>query len=68
MSSFGHPLVGDFLYGDREEQMPRQALHSWKLSFVHPITGEFLEFVSPLPSDMQKYMKERAKNEVSDDT
>ena len=52
MSSFGHPLIGDFLYGSREEQMPRQALHSWKLSFVHPIMGRPMEFVSPLPPDM----------------
>lgn len=56
MSSFGHPLIGDFLYGSREEQMPRQALHSWKLSFVHPIMGRPMEFVSPLPPDMQKYI------------
>ena len=60
MSSFGHPLIGDFLYGSREEQMPRQALHSWKLSFVHPIMGRPMEFVSPLPPDMQKYIGDRS--------
>lgn len=60
MSSFGHPLIGDFLYGRREEQMPRQALHSWKLSFVHPIMGRPMEFVSPLPPDMQKYIGDRS--------
>ena len=60
MSSFGHPLIGDFLYGSREEQMPRQALHSWKLSFVHPIMGRPMEFVSPLPPDMQKYKGDRS--------
>ena len=60
MSSFGHPLIGDFLYGSREEQMLRQALHSWKLSFVHPIMGRPMEFVSALPPDMQKYIGDRS--------
>ncbi len=59
MSALGHPLAGDFLYGTREGGMPRQALHSWKLSFLHPVTGREMEFTSPIPEDMEHFMKER---------
>lgn len=56
MSYIGHPLPGDFLYCPGDRSMDRQPLHSWKLSFVHPITGENMEFVQPLPEDMRAYM------------
>jgi len=32
----------------------RQALHAWKLGFIHPVTGERLDFESEMPSDMKK--------------
>ena len=35
------------------ELINRQALHAWKLSFRHPITGEELHFMAPLPEDME---------------
>ena len=35
----------------------RQALHAWKLSFPHPMTGEPMEFTAPLPEDMQALLK-----------
>ena len=38
--------------------MERQALHSYKLSFSHPITGEALSFTAPLPEDMQSLFPE----------
>jgi 23S rRNA pseudouridine1911/1915/1917 synthase len=38
----------------------RQALHAWKLSFPHPMTGEPMEFTAPLPPDMQKLIPEEA--------
>lgn len=53
MKYIGHPLLGDFLYNPQNHDMSRQALHSWKLAFVHPITGELLEFEAPLPEDMR---------------
>ncbi len=63
----GHPLVGDGLYGPRsndfpdpdmlhienEDKISRQALHACKLGFYHPITNEWMEFFSEMPSDMQ---------------
>ena len=52
MQSIGFPLVGDYLYNPDMEYIHRQALHSWKLSFIHPITGKLMEFEAPLPDDM----------------
>ena len=53
MASLGCPLTGDFLYGREErEVIPRPALHSYRLSFRHPITLERLDFTCPLPEDM----------------
>jgi len=60
MSSIGHPLVGDTLYNPRERSgeagsrgIGRQALHSWRLSFHHPMTGDTMDFEQPLPEDMR---------------
>jgi len=55
MTSIGHPLVGDFLYNPRNEGMTRQALHAWKLSFVHPITKKRLELEASIPEDMKTF-------------
>ncbi|UHA74107.1 RluA family pseudouridine synthase [Paenibacillus sp. 481] len=51
----GHPLVGDPMYsrGTRGITMDGQALHAATLGFVHPATGESLEFTAPLPEDME---------------
>ena len=55
MSSIGHPLIGDFLYHPTSTELPRQALHSHKLEFIHPITGQPMSFVAPLPKDMADF-------------
>ena len=53
MASIGHPLVADVLYGGvNTAGMQRQALHAWRLAFVHPMTGAALDFQIPLPADM----------------
>ena len=54
MKHIGHPLVGDWLYNPSSAEMSRQALHSYRLSFVHPITNENMEFMAELPDDMRK--------------
>lgn len=54
MRHVGYPLIGDFLYNPDYRFMERQALHSYKLSFRHPITGAPLSFTAPLPEDMQR--------------
>lgn len=53
MSSRRHPLVADALYGGAPLLgMTRQALHAARLGFVHPVSGESLQFEAPLPADM----------------
>lgn len=53
MKHIGHPLPGDFLYNPDYSIIKRQALHSYKLSFHHPISGKFMEFIAELPDDMK---------------
>lgn len=48
-----HPVLGDTLYGNSSNLINRQALHSYKLTFTHPITKNKLTITAPLPSDMQ---------------
>jgi len=58
MAHLGHPLTGDFLYGREDHSLiPRPALHSHRLSFLHPITGERHRFEVPLPEDMAALLK-----------
>jgi 23S rRNA pseudouridine1911/1915/1917 synthase len=52
LASIGHPLEGDTVYAGRGPRIfERQALHAWRLSFVHPASGETVSFESPLPAD-----------------
>ena len=57
MSYIGHPLIGDTLYGEKSSIINRQALHCYKLSFLHPITKKHLKFCSNLPNDMLNLIK-----------
>lgn len=58
MAHLGCPLVGDFLYGVEDpDRIPRPALHSAFLRFLHPISGNWLEFRQELPQDMQNLLK-----------
>ncbi len=59
MAYIGHPLVGDTMYGTDETFLPRHALHCSEMAFAHPLTGEPLHFVSPLPPDMERLFRER---------
>lgn len=59
MASVGHPLVADALYGGQVAAgMTRQALHAFRLAFVHPLTQQAMEFRSPLPRDMRAALTE----------
>ncbi len=51
MSSIGHPLLGDEVYGSGKNpwHLQGQALHAMILGFIHPHTGEYMEFQAPLP-------------------
>jgi len=67
LSSIGHALLGDPLYGRPNSQVRevlkrlnfhRQALHAATLGFFHPVTGDQLRFTSDLPSDMEELIDE----------
>ncbi len=57
MKHIGHPLPGDFLYNPDYSVIKRQALHSHKLNFLHPITKKPMEFIADLPTDMKKIIE-----------
>jgi 23S rRNA pseudouridine1911/1915/1917 synthase len=62
MSYIGHPLIGDTVYGYRnnESHIGGQALHARRLCFNHPVTGEYMEFEAALPTyfaDLLEYLR-----------
>ncbi|XRG79307.1 RluA family pseudouridine synthase [Rossellomorea sp. GAMAL-10_SWC] len=57
MSSIGHPLIGDDLYGGNTDRLKRQALHSYQLSFVHPIDHTEKNFEIALSADLERLLK-----------
>jgi 23S rRNA pseudouridine1911/1915/1917 synthase len=59
MSSIGHPLLADTLYGGTHTpNLQRQALHAYKLGFIHPVTGESLQFRRDLPPDLTQALSD----------
>ena len=52
-SHIGHPILGDTLYGSPSELINRQALHSYKLTFIHPVTKKVVSLEAPLPNDIK---------------
>lgn len=57
LASVGHPVVGDSIYGRAQLPLPpRQFLHATHLEFVHPSSGEWLIFDSPLPADLADFL------------
>ena len=52
-SYIGHPILGDTLYGSPSELINRQALHSYKLTFIHPVTKKVVSLEAPLPNDIK---------------
>ncbi|MBN1631973.1 MAG: RluA family pseudouridine synthase [Thermoleophilia bacterium] len=56
--AIGHPVVGDPVYARRDAVgLGRQFLHSYRLSFAHPITGESLDIEAPLPEDLAEVLR-----------
>ena len=56
MAYIGHPLLGDTLYGEKSDLINRQALHSFKISFIHPITKKEIQLTSDIPKDFMKIL------------
>ena len=57
MQAIGHPIIGDTLYGDKSPFIDRQALHSYEIQCIHPVTKEKLNFIAKLPKDMKVLSK-----------
>lgn len=59
MAYLGHPVAGDPVYGPKKviTSLQGQCLHARKIGFVHPITGEYLEFSSPLPEYFTSFLR-----------
>ena len=49
MASINHPILGDTLYGKESNLINRQALHAFKIKFIHPLTKKEIEVISPIP-------------------
>ena len=56
LSSIGHPVAGDELYGGGVSGISRQFLHSTLLAFIHPSSGKKVEYRSPLASDLECFL------------
>lgn len=58
LSSIGHPLVADAVYGGAPAAgLQRQALHAFRLAFRHPVTRDPVEFHAPLPEDLRSALQ-----------
>lgn len=60
MASIGHPLLGDVLYSSGRspfKNLQGQCLHAQTIGFLHPHTGEYMEFSAPLPAYFDKLLK-----------
>lgn len=55
----GHPVAGDEVYGNgKPKWLQGQCLHAIKVGFVHPRSGEYMEFTSELPEYFKKFLRE----------
>ena len=56
MKYMGYPILGDMVYG-RKDSEKRQMLHAYKLEFLHPVTEKPMKFISEIPEDFRKALK-----------
>ena len=54
LSHIGHPILGDDLYGTKSDLINRQALHAYRIKFIHPITKKEIEIISQITKDIEK--------------
>jgi len=59
MASLGHPVTGDQVYGAKKQKLfhEGQLLHAKTIGFIHPNTGEYMEFTSELPKEFQEVLR-----------
>lgn len=65
MSKNGHPVVGDKVYGVKKEEfsLNGQLLHAYRVGFIHPVTGEYMEFSREVPDYFENVL-ERLRRKV----
>lgn len=63
LAASGHPILGDSKYGDpgvnralQKRGLRRMFLHAWRLTLIHPLTGDRLELEAPLPDELQSFL------------
>jgi len=56
-ADMGHPVCGDPKYGNGDDPLHRLCLHAWLLCFTHPVTGQPMEFETPVPVAFRKMFK-----------
>ncbi|BDG60723.1 RluA family pseudouridine synthase [Caldinitratiruptor microaerophilus] len=68
LAYIGHPVAGDPVYGPRRQALglTAQALHAFRLGFVHPRTGEWLQFEVPPPEDMARAIEALRRGEAGE--
>lgn len=59
MASIGHPILGDDVYCHARSgyKLQGQTLHAGVLGFIHPSTGEYMEFIAPLPEYLRSCLR-----------
>ena len=62
-ADMGHPVCGDVKYGNGDDPIHRLCLHAYVLCFTHPITGEPMEFDTPIPATFRQIFKTRRTKE-----
>ena len=56
-ADLGHPVCGDTKYGNGDDPLHRLCLHAWLLCLTHPVTGERLEFETPVPTSFKQLFR-----------
>ena len=54
MADIGFPIAGDKKYGNATDPLGRLCLHAYRLNFTHPVTGEDMQFETPIPKEFLK--------------
>ncbi len=68
LAHIGHPFIGDPVYAGRRAMpvaFPRQALHAYRLGFVHPLTGQAVQWEAPLPEDFRSLLATLEERDAS---
>jgi len=58
LSAIGYPVMGDPVYGVKSDRLSRQFMHASRLGFKLPSTGEYVEFTSELPPDLEQALQD----------